>query len=63
MEVNAQPGIGIKPLLSLQRHYRISLIAWLLVLVLGLPAAFWAIDTYYEPLDLLLAKVNAKLGL
>ena len=37
MEINAQPGIGIKPLLSLQRHYRISIVAWLLVIVLGLP--------------------------
>lgn len=37
MEINAQPGIGIKPLLSLQRHYRVSIVAWLLVIVLGLP--------------------------
>ncbi len=37
MEINAQPGIGIKPLLSLQRHYRVSVVAWLLVIVLGLP--------------------------
>jgi polysaccharide biosynthesis transport protein len=40
MEINAQPGIGIKPLLSLQRHSRISLLAWLLVIVLGLPVVW-----------------------
>lgn len=40
MEVAAQPGIGIKPLLSLQRHYRVSLVVGLLVFVLGLPVVW-----------------------
>lgn len=37
MDVNLQPGIGIKPLLSLKRHYRVSVVVWVLVIVLGLP--------------------------
>jgi Mrp family chromosome partitioning ATPase len=37
MEINAQPGIGIKPLLSLKRHYRVSLVVWLVIFLLGLP--------------------------
>lgn len=40
MEVNSQPGIGIKPFLSLRRHYRISLLIVPLVILLGLPVAF-----------------------
>ncbi len=31
------PGIGIKPLLSLKRHYRISIILFFLVLIAGSP--------------------------
>jgi Mrp family chromosome partitioning ATPase len=31
------PGIGIKPLLSLKRHYRISIILFFLVLIVGSP--------------------------
>ena len=31
------PGIGIKPILSLKRHYRVSIILFFVVLVLGLP--------------------------
>lgn len=37
MEIQSLPGIGIKPLLSFQRHARAGLIAGLLVLMLGLP--------------------------
>ena len=37
MELNTQPGIGIKPLLSLRRHGRLGLIAGALVFFLGLP--------------------------
>lgn len=40
MEVQSQPGIGIKPFLSLKRHYRISVVVWLVVVVLGLPVVF-----------------------
>ena len=35
----------------------------MLVVVVGLPATLWAIDTYYLPLDLVVAKVNDRLGL
>ena len=37
MEIQSLPGIGIKPLLSFQRHARAGLMAGLLVLMLGLP--------------------------
>lgn len=40
MEVQNQPSIGIKPLLSLKRHYRISMVLWGLVILLGLPVVF-----------------------
>lgn len=33
------------------------------IVVLGLPAGLYAIDTYYEPLGLILAKLNTTLGL
>lgn len=34
------PGIGIKPLLSLKRHYRVSLALFLGILVLGMPVVW-----------------------
>jgi len=34
------PGIGIKPLLSLRRHYRVSLLLFLVVVLAGLPVVF-----------------------
>lgn len=40
MEIGSQPGIGIKPLLSLKRHYRFSVLVWVLVILLGTPVAF-----------------------
>lgn len=46
-----------------RRWRRFAMGGIFLALVLGLPAVLYAIDTYYEPLDILLAKVNAKLGL
>lgn len=33
-------GVGIKPLLSLQRHYRTSILLFLLILTLGLPVVW-----------------------
>lgn len=35
----------------------------LLIVVVGLPAALYAVDTYYLPLDIIIAKINTKLGL
>lgn len=35
----------------------------MLVVLAGVPGAMWAVDTYYLPLDLVLAKVTDKLGL
>jgi succinoglycan biosynthesis transport protein ExoP len=34
------PGVGIKPLLSLKRHYRVSLVLFCLIPVLGLPVVW-----------------------
>lgn len=42
------PGIGIKPLLSLKRHYRVSILLFMLILLLGLPAVWIkGQSTYY----------------
>lgn len=46
-----------------RRWRRFAVGGLFLAVVLGLPAVLYAIDTYYQPLDILLAKVNAKLGL
>lgn len=40
MDTQSLPGIGIKPLLSLQRHWRIGLVVGLLVFLLGIPVVF-----------------------
>jgi Mrp family chromosome partitioning ATPase len=40
MDIDSQAGIGIKPLLSLKRHYRVSLVVAVLVFVLGLPVVW-----------------------
>ncbi len=40
MDTSQLPGRGIKPLLSLRKHYRISLIISLLVMLVGLPVAW-----------------------
>lgn len=64
-------GLNITPIGAIpyirtpsERMWRRAAVGGLfLVIVLGLPAVLYAIDTYYEPLDLILAKVNAKLGL
>lgn len=40
MDINAQPNIGIKPLLSLRRHFRVSVIVFILVVLAGIPVAF-----------------------
>jgi Mrp family chromosome partitioning ATPase/uncharacterized protein involved in exopolysaccharide biosynthesis len=40
MDTSQLPGRGIKPLLSLRKHYRISLIISLLAILIGLPVAW-----------------------
>jgi Mrp family chromosome partitioning ATPase len=40
METTPPPAIGIKPLLSLRRHFRVALAAMVLVLLAGLPVAW-----------------------
>jgi polysaccharide chain length determinant protein (PEP-CTERM system associated) len=64
-------ALGIEPLATLphistrsERLGRIALrTAALLLVIGGLPAALWAVDTYYIPLDQLTADVLARLGL
>jgi Mrp family chromosome partitioning ATPase/uncharacterized protein involved in exopolysaccharide biosynthesis len=34
------PGIGIKPFLSLKRHYRLSIALFILILIVGMPAVW-----------------------
>ncbi|MCU0753560.1 MAG: hypothetical protein MUE46_00340 [Xanthomonadales bacterium] len=40
MDTQSLPGIGIKPLLSLQRHWRLGMVVGLLVFLLGIPVVF-----------------------
>ena len=42
---------------------RVIITVALLVVLVGIPAVLWAIDTYYMPMDMLLAAVMRKLGL
>ncbi|MFZ2736734.1 MAG: hypothetical protein WBI20_04505 [Burkholderiaceae bacterium] len=41
MDTNNLPSIGIKPWLSIGKHYRLSLVLWVLVVVLGLPMVWF----------------------
>lgn len=47
MDINSLPGIGIKPLLSLKRHYRISIVAGVVVILLGMPVVWIKGQSYY----------------
>lgn len=40
MDTQSLPGIGIKPLLSLQRHWRLGIVVGILVVLLGIPVVF-----------------------
>lgn len=42
---------------------RLAILFAFLVIAAGLPAGAWMIDTYYMPIDLILAKISTKLGL
>ena len=46
MDTSTLPGIGIKPLLSLRRHYRAGLAAAALVVLVGTPVA-WIRPFFY----------------
>ena len=54
METSTLPGIGIKPLLSLRRHYRAGLAAAALVVLVGIPIAwirgqsYWAAEAVFQ---------------
>ena len=64
-------GLGILPLATIpyiesarRRRLRRGLrIASLIVVITGVPAALWAIDTYYMPLDLLATRLLERFGL
>jgi len=47
MDASQLPGRGIKPLLSLRKHYRISMLIWLLVVLVGLPVVWIKGQSYY----------------
>lgn len=64
-------GLGITPFATVplmrtkgqsRRRSLLILLAFLVVLA-GIPLALWAVDTYYQPLDLLLDRLVGKLGL
>lgn len=48
MDTSQLPGRGIKLLLSLRKHYRVSLVVWFLVLLLGAPVAWIKGQSYYS---------------
>ncbi len=64
-------ALNIEPLVTIpfietrrERFARIGLrTAWLLLVLVGLPAALWAIDTHYMPLDQLAGMILDQLGL
>jgi polysaccharide chain length determinant protein (PEP-CTERM system associated) len=64
-------GLGVMPLITIpyvesrrRRTTRRSLsIATFLIMIAGVPAALWAVDTYYMPLDLLARNLLARLGM
>src|SRR6056297_1144427 len=69
--VEISRSLGIEPLATVpyistrtERFRRIGFrVAALLLVVVGLPAGLWAIDTYYIPLDQLATDVMSRLGL
>lgn len=62
-------GLGITPLSTIpriesiarRRMRRIAQFSVLAVVILGMPALLWAIDTYYLPLDLIYEKIKDQL--
>jgi hypothetical protein len=39
-QTSTLPGIGIKPLLSLKRHYKISVVVFFMIVVFGFPVVW-----------------------
>lgn len=66
-DITAQ--MGITPLLAIpqieselrRRMRRLAQVGILLVVLIAVPAALWAIDTYYLPLDLIFEKIKDRL--
>jgi polysaccharide chain length determinant protein (PEP-CTERM system associated) len=64
-------SLGIQPLVTIpymesrsrKLMRRLAQVATLLLVVGGVPAALWAIDTYYLPLDQLAGRILNRLGL
>lgn len=48
MDTSQLPGRGIKPLISLRKHYRLSVLVWLLVVLAGLPVVWIKGQSYYS---------------
>jgi Mrp family chromosome partitioning ATPase/uncharacterized protein involved in exopolysaccharide biosynthesis len=48
MEIKNLPSIGVKPILSLIRHYRMALAVWLVVMIIGTPVAWIKGEPHYE---------------
>ena len=69
--VDMQKGLGIVPLATIpyiesrtrRLWRRTGQITAMLVVLAGVPAALWAVDTYYLPLDLLAQRVLDRIGL
>lgn len=47
MNTSQLPGRGIKPLLSLRKHYRVSAVLWLFLMLLGTPVAWIKGQSHY----------------
>lgn len=47
IDTSQLPGRGIKPLLSLRNHYKVSIVLWLLVVLVGLPVVWVKGQSYY----------------
>ena len=64
-------SLGITPLVTIpmiesvahRRLRRTARVVMFLIVITGVPAALWAVDTYYQPLDLLADRVISRLGL
>lgn len=64
-------GLGITPLATIplietafhRRMRRAAQAVTLAFVIIGVPAALWAVDTYYLPLDLLSQRILAQIGL
>ena len=64
-------GLGITPLATVpyieskSRRFlrRMARVAAMLVVLIGVPAALWAVDQYYLPLDLLAERILDRVGL